>query len=155
MTEVFTIYLPTDYRLSANVTKFIYDALVYIDPTLRDDITPEHAKEWFEGLITSNKNTGKSVIDKIMATHFKSASNLVYVDYYDGYFVFFDANKAMEAVKASVKEQYKLDITIGEIIISDIQQVEANHMSEKKLHQPCGKNGDENYPSKYVFENIH
>ena len=90
-----------------------------------------------------------------MATYFKSASNLVYVDYYDGYFVFFDANKAMEAVKASVKEQHNLDITIGEIIISDIKQVEANVMSQKKLHEPCGKNGDENYPSKYIFENIH
>lgn len=150
--KLFTIYLPTKYRLSANIKKFIYDALIYVEPTLRDDISQEHAQYWFEGLMESNKKAGKPVLDKIMEEHFPNTDKLIYVDYYDGFFVFFDAKKAMEAVKATVKEQHKWNIGIGEIIIADIQEVKANIMSDEKLYQPCGKENYEDYPAKYVFD---
>ena len=150
--QEFTIYLPKKARLSANISKYIFDVLVYFDPLLRDDITPEHAKQWLNDLMKENKETGNIVVKELKKKVGNKINNLLFVDYYDGSLVFFDCFKSIEAIKKYTYDTHKINIVIKKIVITDSDKIEASHV-DKQLHTPSTSNlSYTDFPATYVFE---
>ena len=148
--QEYTLYLPKKARLSANVSKYIYEALVHFDPLLRDDINETMATEWLNGLFDHSKELGNKVIEETKKR--MGNTGFLYVDYYDGFFVYFDCYKAIDAIKLYTLKEYNIHIHIKKIIIADIDSVEATPVNVQK-YKPCGKDNYINYPSTYTFEN--
>ena len=150
--QEFTLYLPKKARLSANISKYIFDVLVHFDPLLRDDISPEHAKQWLNDLLKENKKTGNIVVEELKKNLGNKTNNLLFVDYYDGYLVFFDCFKSIEAIKKYTYDTHKINIVIKKIVITDSDKIEASHV-DKQLHTPCTcKDTYNDFPATYVFE---
>ena len=145
----YTLYLPKKARLSANVSKYIYEALVFLDPLLRDDINEDIATSWLNGLFDLSEDLGKKVIEETKKR--MGDTGFLFVDYYDGYFVYFDCYKDIDAVKEYTLDKHNIHIAIKKIIIADIDSVQATPYSEQK-YKPCGKDNYINYPSTYTFD---
>ena len=77
-------------------------------------------------------------------------TGLLYVDYYDGFFVYFDCYKSIDAIKEYTLNKHKINIVIKKIVIADIDSVEATPVNVQK-YKPCGKDNYVNYPSTYTF----
>ena len=147
--QEYTLYLPKKARQSANVSKYIYDSLVYFDPLLRNDINVDMATDWLNGLFNNSKELGNKVLEETKKR--MGDTPFLYVDYYDGFFVYFDCYKAIDAVKEYTLDKHNIHIAIKKIIIADIDSVEATPYSVQK-YKPCGKDNYINYPSKYTFD---
>jgi hypothetical protein len=79
-------------------------------------------------------------------------SGMVYVDTYKNNIIYFKCSKVIEVVKKYTYEKYGIHIVIKKVVIADIKSFEASHYPKELLHEPCGKDGDENYPSSIVFD---
>jgi len=146
--QEYTLYLPKKARLSANVSKYIYEALVYLDPLLRDDINETMATEWLNGLFDHSKELGNKVLEETKKR--MRNTGFLYVDYYDGFFVYFDCYKAIDAIKEYTLNKHNINIVIKKIVIADIESVEATPVNVQK-YKPCGKDNYINYPSTHIF----
>lgn len=145
----YTLYLPKKARLSANVSKYIYEALVYFDPLLRDDINEDIAADWLNGLFDHSKDLGNKVLEETKKR--MGNTGYLFVDYYDGFFVYFDCYKAIDAIKEYTLDKHNIHILIKKIVIADIDSVQASPV-EVQTHKPCSKDNYINYPSTYTFD---
>ena len=147
--QEYTLYLPKKARQSANVSKYIYDSLVYFDPLLTNDINVDMATGWLNGLFDHSKDLGNKVLEETKKR--MGDTGFLFVDYYDGFFVYFDCYKAIDAVKEYTLDKHNIHILIKKIVIADIDSVAASPV-EVKTHKPCGKDNYVNYPSTYTFD---
>ena len=145
----YTLYLSKKARLSADVSKYIYEALVYFDPLLRDDINKDIATSWLNGLFEHSKELGNKVLEETKKR--MGDTGFLFVDYYDGFFVYFDCYKAIDSVKQYTLDKHNIHIVIKKIVIADIDSVQASPV-EVQTHKPCGKDNYPNYPSTYTFD---
>jgi hypothetical protein len=149
--QEFTLYLPKKARISANISKYIFDVLVHFDSSLKDDITPQHAKHWFNELIKESKEVGNIVVEELKKKLGNKPDNLLFVDYYDGYLVFFDCFKSIEAIKKYTYDTHKINIVIKKIVITDSDKIETS--DDQTLYKPCTcKDTYTDFPATYVFE---
>ncbi len=146
MSQPYTLYLPKKYRNSANVAKYIYDVLIHFDPLLKDDIAPSMGKDWFNGLVKTE--VGQKVLNEIKTRVGNIPDGFVYVDYYDGFLVFFDSKKATQAMEKYLLTEKNIHAHIQKVVIADIDEIKAAPI-DTEIHKPCGNDNFDDYPAVY------
>jgi len=125
MPREFTIYLPKKYRKNS-ITDMDFDLI--------RELMPEKYNE----LIKIYKET--------------KIDNLLFVGIYKNNIVHFDCYKAINVVKSFTLKKHGFPIVIKNIVIADIDNIQASDIN-KKLHDPCTVFQDnENYPATYTFD---